>query len=63
MCRYLYEKICLPIKKVNSRGRPLPRYDLFRARYFCLFLFNVSIMFFYTLERKISIRVSSKLGI
>ena len=56
------KKICLPVKKVNSRGRLLPRYGFFScAIFFCLFLFHVSIMFFYTLERKIAIRVGSKL--
>ena len=57
------KKICLSIEKINSRGRSLPRYDFFFVRYFFgLFLFHVSIVFFYTLGRKISIRVGSKLG-
>ena len=50
------KRICLSIEKVNSRGRLLPRYDFFRALFFfCLCLFYVSIMFFYTLERKKSL--------
>lgn len=49
------KKICLPIKKVSSRDRPLPRYGFFFVRYFVYYLFYVSFMFFYTLERKISL--------
>ena len=58
------KKICLPIKKVSSRDRPLPRYGFFFRALFCLlFILCLVYVFLYPREKNLSIRVSSKLGI
>ena len=46
-CAKKKKKICLSIEKVNSRGRPLPRYDFFS----CVIFF---VVYFYFMSRSCS---------
>ena len=57
------KKICLPIKKVNNRGRPLPRYGLFSCAILFIFLLCLVHVLLHPREKNPSIRVSSKLAI
>ena len=36
------KNICLPVKKVNSRGRPLPRYGFFSCAIFFVYFYFMS---------------------
>ena len=57
------KKICLPIKKVSSRDRPLPRYGFFSCATLFIFILYLVYVFLYPGEKNLSFRVSSKLGI